>query len=64
MYTINWTDNDEVIETHTARTMDEAVAKVQRMTDGDWNPEALKDLRAGKEITHDDCETVFITKAR
>ena len=59
MKTICWTDNGEVIETHTAPTMDEAIAKIIRMA-GEFGPDAIAALRAGEEIVHDDCETVFI----
>lgn len=59
MKTICFTDNEEVIETKTARDMDEAIAKIRRMVGG-FDANAERVLRAGDEIVIDDCETVFI----
>ena len=60
MTTIFWTDNDEVIETHTAPTRKEAVAKIERMLGEPMSDNARKALIAGEEVVCGDCEAVYI----
>ena len=57
---INFTDNEEVIETKTATDMDAAIAKVGHMVGG-ISKDAEARLRAGGEIVIGDCETVYIS---
>lgn len=61
MFTICFTDNEEVIATAKAGTMDDAIESIR--TDIGGMSEVAEDiLRNGGEIFFGDCESVYVTK--